>query len=226
MEYPYNLDYSKRLVINTNKNGWVPSKLPGINRCILERESPSESREAGLSTSLVAYAPGSQYPAHDHPGGEEIFVLEGVFSDEHGDYRAGTYIRNPAGIQHAPFSKQGCKLFVKLNQFLSDDQKKVVIDTNEQPWLPGHGLLQVMPLEKFGDVSTALVKWPKGATFMFHRHFGGEEIFVLKGAFIDENGKYPKGTWIRNPHLSVHNPHTEEETVILVKTGHLIKNNT
>ncbi len=221
MEYPYNLDYSKRLVVNTNNNGWVPSKLPGIKRCILERESPSDSREAGLSTSLVTYAPGSQYPARNHPGGEEIFVLEGVFSDEYGDYRAGTYIRNPPGIHHAPFSKQGAKLLVKLNQ-LSDGQEKVVIDTNKQQWLPGHGLLQVMPLANFGNESTALVKWPKGGKFKLHSHFGGEEIFVLKGTFIDENGKYPKGTWIRNPHLSIHNPYTEEETVILVKTGHLI----
>ena len=225
MEYPYNLDYLKRLVVNTNNNGWVPSELPGINSCFLEKESPSESLEAGLSTSLVTYAPGSQHPAHDHPGGEEIFVLEGVFSDEYGDYKAGTYIRNPAGIQHTPFSKQGCKLLVKHNHFLSDDQEKVIIDTNERQWLPGHNLLQVMPLANFGPVNTALVKWPKGGKFMLHHHFGGEEIFVLKGTFIDENGKYPAGTWIRNPHLSVHNPYTKEETVIFVKTGHLFKNN-
>ena len=223
MEYPYNLDYSKRLVINTNENGRVPSKLPGISRCFLERESPSESPEAGLSTSLVTYAPGSQYPAYNHPGGEEIFVLEGVFSDEYGDYRAGTYFRNPAGMHPATFSKQGCKLLVKLNQFLSDDREKVVIDTDKQQWLPGHNLLQVMPLANFGKVSTALVKWPKGGTFQRHCHFGGEEIFVLKGTFIDEHGKYPAGTWIRSPHLSVHDPYTKEETVIFVKTGHLLK---
>ncbi|MBL4900785.1 MAG: cupin domain-containing protein, partial [Colwellia sp.] len=52
-------------------------------------------------------------------------------------------------------------------------------------------------------------------------HFGGEEIFVIKGEFIDEYGRYPQGTWIRSPHLSEHYPYVEQETIILVKVGHL-----
>ncbi len=78
-----------------------------------------------------------------------------------------------------------------------------------------------MPLHSYKGESTALVKWPKGERFQLHRHFGGEEVFVIKGEFIDEYGRYPKGTWIRSPHLSEHNPYVEEETIILVKVGHL-----
>lgn len=55
-----------------------------------------------------------------------------------------------------------------------------------------------------------------------HTHFGGEEIFVLKGTFKDEHGEYPEGTWLRSPHMSSHHPWVDEETIILVKTGHLI----
>jgi len=97
----------------------------------------------------------------------------------------------------------------------------VRINTNTQRWLPGHGGLQVMPLHSFETEHVALVKWPAGEVFQPHRHYAGEEILVLSGEFIDEHGRYPKGTWMRSPHASKHTPHVEQETIIYVKTGHL-----
>ena len=97
----------------------------------------------------------------------------------------------------------------------------VVNDINQAEWLPGQGNLQVMPLHNFGGEHTALVKWPANEVFQPHRHFGGEEIFVLSGTFKDEYGSYAKHHWIRSPHLSKHHPWVEDETVIWVKTGHL-----
>ena len=73
--------------------------------------------ESGQVTSIVRYVTDSNFPTHDHPEGEEILVLEGVFSDEHGDWPAGTYLLNPEGFRHTPFSKPGCELLVKLRQF-------------------------------------------------------------------------------------------------------------
>jgi anti-sigma factor ChrR (cupin superfamily) len=110
---------------------------------------------------------------------------------------------------------------VKLNQFKHGDQAQLAINTNEQPWLQGQGGLTVMPLHEFEGTSTALVHWPAGERFAPHKHWGGEEILVLKGEFKDEHGSYPKGTWIRSPHLSQHFPFVDEETIILVKVGHL-----
>lgn len=78
-----------------------------------------------------------------------------------------------------------------------------------------------MPLHEHGGRSTALVKWPAGERFLPHRHWGGEEILVLSGTFMDEHGVYPTGTWLRNPHSSQHNPFVEDATTILVKVGHL-----
>ena len=169
----------------------------------------------------VRYEPGSHFKSHSHPLGEEIFVLEGIFSDEHGDYPAGTYIRNPPGSSHQPFSESGCTLFVKLNQFLPDDDTVVRVNTCEASWQQGQGGLQVMPLHQHAVEHTALVKWPAGEKFVPHRHFGGEEILVLSGTFCDEHGQYPTGTWIRSPHMSEHHPFVEQDTVILVKVGHL-----
>jgi anti-sigma factor ChrR (cupin superfamily) len=50
---------------------------------------------------------------------------------------------------------------------------------------------------------------------------GGEEILVLEGTFQDEFGDYPEGTWLRNPHMSSHQPFSREGCLIYVKTGHL-----
>ncbi|MCJ8277965.1 MAG: cupin domain-containing protein, partial [Bdellovibrionales bacterium] len=123
----------------------------------------------------------------------------------------------------APFSKEGCLIFVKLNQFVEADSERVVINTNDMAWASGHGNLKVLPLHSFGTEHTALVKWPKGEKFIPHSHFGGEEIFVLSGGFKDEHGSYPQGTWMRSKHLSQHHPYVDDETIILVKTGHLLK---
>jgi anti-sigma factor ChrR (cupin superfamily) len=150
-------------------------------------------------------------------------VLEGVFSDETGDFPAGTYLRNPPNSAHAPHSEEGCLLFVKLRQFAPDDGEVVRIDTGRTAWRPGlvPGL-SVLPLHSHGTVSTALVRWAPNTQFNPHRHLGGEEIFVLDGVFRDEFGDYPAGTWLRGPCGSAHTPCTGPEgALIYVKVGHL-----
>jgi len=212
-----NMDFSRQVLIQTHEQAWQQSPAPGVERKPLAREDA----ERGHATSIVRYQPGSAFKRHEHPLGEEIFVLKGTFSDETGHYPAGTYLRNPPGSGHAPFSKEGCVLLVKLHQFNPRDTATVRIDTGTTEWLPGHGGLQVMPLHDFENEHVALVKWPANEVFQPHRHFGGEEILVISGEFCDEHGHYPAGTWIRSPHMSHHHPFVDQETVIWVKTGHL-----
>ncbi|NRB67540.1 MAG: cupin domain-containing protein [Vibrio sp.] len=212
-----NMNFAQRVVIDTESMPWVASPAKGVWRKPLEREDA----ESGHTTSVVRYDAGSRFNTHPHPMGEEIFVLEGILSDEQGDYPAGSYLRNPPGSQHAPFSDQGCTILVKLNQFDERDSTSIRVNTHTQAWLPGIGGLEVMPLHEFEHEHVALVKWPAGERFQPHRHFGGEEIFVLSGEFADEHGRYPKGSWLRSPHMSEHFPFVEQETIILVKTGHL-----
>ncbi|MFT5298797.1 MAG: anti-sigma factor ChrR (cupin superfamily) [Colwellia sp.] len=212
-----NMNFTEKVFIDTQLQPWVASPHSGVSRKPLARENA----ERGHATSIVKFEPGASFSEHDHPLGEEILVLSGTFSDHTGDYHAGTYFRNPEGFKHAPFSKEGCTLLVKLHQFQVGDYEHVVIDTKNTAWSSGMGGLQVMPLHSFKGESTALVKWPKGERFQPHQHFGGEEIFVISGEFIDEHGRYPTESWLRSPHMSSHHPYVEEETVILVKVGHL-----
>ncbi len=212
-----NMDFSQRVVMDTQAMPWTPSPAGGVDRKPLAREEA----ERGHATSVVRYQAGASFDRHSHPGGEEILVLEGTFSDESGDYGPGTYLRNPPGSSHAPFSREGCVLFVKLHQFAPGDTATVRVDTRSAPWRPGIGGLEVMPLHDFEHEHVALVRWPAGERFQPHRHFGGEEILVLSGEFRDEHGRYPPGAWLRSPHGSQHHPFVELETVIWVKTGHL-----
>lgn len=211
-------DLSLRAVVNTADLPWVDSPTPGIQRKMIERDGDEVAR----CTSIVRYAPHSAFPTHLHGGGEEIFVLDGVFEDELGRYPAGTYIKNPPGSSHAPGSTMGCTLLVKLRHMRSSDSERVVKSTAEGVWHPGlvPGL-SVMQLDSVETRHTALVRWAAGTQFQAHRHWGGEEIFVLDGVFEDELGTYPAGSWIRSPHLSQHNPRSTTGCLIFVKTGHL-----
>jgi anti-sigma factor ChrR (cupin superfamily) len=213
-----NDDFNQRVVINHHDLPWVPSPELGVDRRMLERQG----NEIAKATSIVRYQAGSKFQAHQHELGEEIFVLDGTFSDETGNYRAGTYIMNPPGSSHAPYSESGCTLFVKLRHLGSEQVIREVIDTKAAPWyqgmVPG---LKVMPLMQQGSGST-LVKWAPQTFFNPHRHYGGEEIFVVDGVFEDEHGRYSAGTWIRSPHMSMHKPFSNEGCTIFVKTGHLL----
>lgn len=219
--FQHNADFEKRVVIKPEDYLWVASPMPGVERMMLDRIGDEVAR----ATTIVRYAPNSAFSPHNHDGGEEFVVLEGVFSDEHGDYPAGSYVRNPIGTSHTPkIGAEGATIFVKLYQFNENDTEQKAINTNDEAWHPGlvPGL-QVMPLHHHEKENVALVKWAPNTHFQSHRHWGGEEIFVLAGTFHDEYGSYPKGSWLRSPHLSQHQPFTKEDgALIYVKTGHLV----
>ncbi len=213
-----NADLSRAAVVLSRELPWQASPQPGVERRMLERDG----LEVARASSIVRFAPESYFEPHDHDAGEEFIVLDGVFSDEMGDFPSGMYVRNPPGSRHRPHSKDGCTIFVKLRQFADDDLDFVRIDTTTAPWHPGlvDGL-SVMPLHSWKTENVALVKWAPGTLFNRHGHPGGEEIFVLDGTFEDDAGSYPKGAWLRNPPGSAHTPFSTEGCTIFVKTGHL-----
>ncbi len=100
-------DDDTRVVVDTRRARWRPGLVPGLSVLPLH--------EAGTAhVALVRWAPGTRFQAHAHWGGEEIFVLDGVFSDELGDHAAGTWIRSPHLSRHQPFSEPGCLIYVKV----------------------------------------------------------------------------------------------------------------
>ena len=118
-------DESLRCVVDSNQLAWQASPSPLVQRRLLARDGGEVAR----ATSIVRYAPGAQFALHTHERGEEIWVLEGSFGDALGEYGTGCYLLNPPGSSHAPFSVEGCTLFVKLRHLQAQDSARVVVDT-------------------------------------------------------------------------------------------------
>ena len=214
-------DLSVRVAVDTRRLQWSASPSPSVRRKRVHLVGPPE---AGQVTSIVRYEPGSTFPAHDHPEGEEIFVLEGVFSDEHGDWPAGTYLLNPEGFRHAPFSREGCVLFVKLRQFPGRDREHVAIPTAARAWEPGdRPNVETKPLySQAGFSDTArLERWAPATAFERMIYTSGAEILVLEGTLEDEAGSYGRGTWLRFPEQASHGPSTATGCVFYIKEGGL-----
>jgi anti-sigma factor ChrR (cupin superfamily) len=216
---PINGDLAARVAVDTAAMEWTPSPSRTVWRKRVHRVGPAE---AGQVTSIVKYEPGSTFHAHDHPDGEEILVLDGVFSDEHGDWPAGTYLLNPEGFRHAPFSREGCVLFVKLRQFPGRSRTHVAVATDSIPWQPtGRRGVEIRPLyaqQGFSD-TMRLERWAPGADLEQRRYPNGAELLVLGGVFADEGGRLAEGCWLRLPPGAMHAPSTRDGCVLYVKEG-------
>jgi len=68
------------------------------------------------SIALLKYMPGARVPRHRHPGLEAILVLDGIQSDERGDYRAGTFVINPVGTEHSVWTDMGCVVLIQWDR--------------------------------------------------------------------------------------------------------------
>lgn len=96
---------------------WVDSPLPDVQRRMLDRLGGEVAR----ATSILRYAPGSSFARHVHGGGEEILVLEGIFRDEGGEYRAASWLRSPRWSRHTPFTgREGALINVKVGHLGAD----------------------------------------------------------------------------------------------------------
>lgn len=216
-----NGDLAQRTVMHSSTMEWQASPSGTVWR---KRLHLVGSPEAGQVTSVVRYEPDSSFPAHDHPEGEEILVLEGTFSDEHGDWPAGTYLLNPEGFRHAPFSRDSCLLFVKLRQYAGAGRHHVATRTDELPWKAtaqsGIKVKSLYSVEGFAD-TTQLQRWAPGASPGTVAYEGGVEIFVLEGTFEDEHGSYAKHSWLRLPVHTSHTPVSANGCELYVKSGGL-----
>jgi len=211
-------DISVRVVVHTKPMFWSASPSSTVWRKRLHLVGPAES---GQVTSVVRYQEHSQFPPHDHPDGEEILVLAGVFSDEHGDWPAGSYLLNPEGFRHAPYSRDGCLLFVKLRQYPGRDRRHVAVNTHTMSWEPVAGgrerkLLYDQP--GYQD-TTRLERWSADSALGELAYARGAELFVLDGSFEDEHGQYDAHTWIRLPAQFTHRPTTQQRCALYVKEG-------
>jgi len=191
-----NADFSKRAAVHAAQLPWTPSPIAGVERRMLDRVGDEVAR----ATSIVRYAAQSSFSSHTHGGGEEFLVLDGVFQDEHGNYPAGFYVRNPPGSSHTPRSETGCVIFVKLWQFEPSDRKQVVLDTGKLPFQLSPGRLGVSSALLFRDEheEVRLESWLPNTQITLEFPAGGE-VLVLDGSFEEGEQRFEHLSWLRLP---------------------------
>lgn len=191
-----NADFTKRAAVHGAQADWVKSPMPGVDRRMLDRLGDEVAR----ATSIVRYAPGSRFSPHVHTGGEEFMVLDGVFQDEHGDFPAGSYIRNPPQSSHTPGSEPGCVIMVKLWQFDMEDRTHVRIDTNKMRSLPvaDRQGVSVLPLFHDNHEDVRIEVWKPGTVIDLAVPYG-LEVFVLEGSFEESGETFEPQSWLRLP---------------------------
>ncbi|MEM6421406.1 MAG: cupin domain-containing protein [Pseudomonadota bacterium] len=214
-----NADFSQRVVVKAAENAWVPSPMPGVERKMLDRIGDEIAR----ATTIVRFAPGSHFSAHTHDGGEEFIVLDGVFQDEHGDFPAGSYIRNPPTSSHTPAAADGATILVKLHQFDPADRTHVRIATHKAEPVPvaGRDGVAVLPLFRDERETVRIEHWAPGAEIRLAAP-GGMEVFVLEGGFVDGADRLGPWDWLRLPDgKSLAAKAGPEGARVWIKAGHL-----
>ncbi|MEM6639151.1 MAG: cupin domain-containing protein [Pseudomonadota bacterium] len=209
-------DFSQTCLVHTDELVWQPSPMQGVDRRMLDRIGGEVAR----ATTIVRYAPGSHFSAHTHNGGEEFIVLDGVFQDEHGDFPAGTYVRNPPTSSHTPGSEQGCVIFVKLWQFDPDDRAALTLDMHEALAQTQAGVAQCVLHHDAREV-VSCYRLASDVSLMLQAT-GGLELLVLEGELKTDRGALMRHSWLRLPddeRLAA--SASDQGAMFWVKTGHL-----
>ncbi|WP_340118002.1 cupin domain-containing protein [Pelagibius sp. 7325] len=219
-----NSDFSRPAAMETAAMEWQASPSPTVWRKRLDLVDGEFSRV----TSVVRYDANSAFHEHGHPQGEEILVLDGVFSDEHGDYPAGTFLLNPQGFRHAPFSKEGCIIFVKLCQYIGEDRAHVVIDTAHGDWQATAPGVEILPLYRDDHYpeDICMLRLAAGiplpaAAVDANAAPKGLEIFVVSGALEEDGKRHGRGAWLREPRGTERRFTATADTTLYLKRNHL-----
>ncbi|WP_318518207.1 cupin domain-containing protein [Photobacterium leiognathi] len=213
-----NADFTRPVTISAERYHWVPSTQPGVERMMFDRIGGEKAR----ATTLVRYAANSSFPCHAHPGGEEILVLSGTFSDSSGDYPEGWYLRNPPASSHTPFSHQGATIFVKLWQMRPDDSQTLRVNTKDpKNWQIQHGReICLLFADQYETVS--LQKIPMFSE-VCDLTTNATEIFVVMGSIKYDGNDYPQGSWLRLPKGNTSNIYTNEQgATVYIKQGEFV----
>jgi anti-sigma factor ChrR (cupin superfamily) len=212
-----NADFATPAFVAPDADKWVASPMPGVERLMLDRIGDEHAR----ATSIVRYAAESRFSEHMHDRGEEYIVLEGTFSDAAGDHAPMTYVRNPHGTRHAPWSEDGCVIFVKLRQFQPGDDKQFAIATADAEWrYAGQGISD-LKLHEFGNEGVSFVRLEAGAGLSLEHDHEGAELFVLDGEIDHQDRPFGRWSWLRFPPNGEAKITARSTTTLYVKTGHL-----
>jgi anti-sigma factor ChrR (cupin superfamily) len=104
---------SPNQLARSNETQWQPLAEPGVSGIYIKvLRFDEETRRA--PTFLLKFEAGATYPAHNHPGGEEIFVIEGDIKLGKDHLHKGDYLYTAPDGKHAVWSQNGCVVLLKV----------------------------------------------------------------------------------------------------------------
>lgn len=95
------------LLVEASQQKWQPTPFEGVETCVLRIDQKSQS-----GTALLRFAPGSRFPRHAHPGGEENLVLKGELVFDSQVVGEGDYFYTPPGGAHEVRANKESIVFV------------------------------------------------------------------------------------------------------------------
>lgn len=124
---PFDEDTAGSSFVDPAQLPWQPSDTPGFDIVTL-----FQNRTTGESTVLMKVAPGAVADVHAHDMLEEIYVLEGEFSDQMQRYAKGQYCIREAGAPHTAASPTGCLVLLVYRLPKSVTPRGVPAQANER----------------------------------------------------------------------------------------------
>ncbi|MEM1368423.1 MAG: cupin domain-containing protein, partial [Cyanobacteria bacterium P01_H01_bin.15] len=211
-------DLAQRVVVRPQSLTWHQTDYPGIRFGCFESNPDLQDHPV---TMLTQFEPGGFFPRHGHPGGEEVLVLEGQFEDETGVHGPGTFMLNPEGFNHRPYSAKGCLTFVKLRQHGGETRKQIKTNIFQADWQPtAHPRISRQFLYEQPNYTEKVwtERWDACTHLTTVTESLVKEIYIVKGNYGDAQGSYPQGTWLRYPPHLPYQPFSESGCLLYIKT--------
>jgi quercetin dioxygenase-like cupin family protein len=110
-------------LVKTNEIEWKPLNEQGVSGVFVKSLLFDEATNRS-PTILLKFEAGAKYPLHNHPAGEEIFVLEGDIHIGKDHLFAGDYLFTAPNNLHAVRTSGGCVLLLKAPQEVEIIEKR------------------------------------------------------------------------------------------------------
>ncbi len=99
----------ERVTLDTHAAEWTP-----FGHRVAEVIHFYKDDKRDVTARVGKVFPNAQIMEYDHPGGEEVLILEGVFKDQFGVGIPGTWLRYPIGLAHAPYTgDEGALIYIR-----------------------------------------------------------------------------------------------------------------
>ncbi|MBL7762633.1 MAG: cupin domain-containing protein [Chitinophagaceae bacterium] len=102
-------------IVSTTSTKWQPLIEKDVHyKGVFVKSLRFDETQQRSTTILLKFEPGASYPYHNHPGGEELFVLEGEVTIEGAVLKVGDYLYTPVNFKHAVKTENGCTILFMI----------------------------------------------------------------------------------------------------------------